>query len=206
VSSSAAVLPRTRYPWQVSSRRILRSQDCPLPLVKVAPVDIGRQGYRPPDPGRYPFGGPTRQFAEIRLQACQRIGEISLELEKEAARNYHRRESKAEQLAAAGLSTSTAHRYEQLVGESMEIASQAAGRNKPRRFATEAADVYFAPPLGERDQNSCHVIRCHDRGAIRVRSDLDRAGHGSRPVEHDRQETVQAVADSDPRLAEAHQN
>jgi hypothetical protein len=55
------------------------------------------------------------------LRACQRIGEISLELEK--AESHGGKiwlpddgKSKAEQLQAAGLSTSTAYRYEQLVG------------------------------------------------------------------------------------------
>jgi hypothetical protein len=63
-------------------------------------------------------------------RAWVRVGEISLGLEK--AQNQYALPSngkrRAEQFARAGLSTSTAHRYEPLVGESMEIASQAASK------------------------------------------------------------------------------
>jgi hypothetical protein len=68
-----------------------------------------------------------------------RIGELSRELDKAAGRpnSSHQREelSKAEALAEAGLSTSSANRYEQLAGGRDEQA-QAAGK--------AAAENYFA--------------------------------------------------------------
>src|ERR1700732_1039990 len=64
-----------------------------------------------------------RRFAEIRLRACQRIGQLSTELEKaerEGPRGQFRLptdgKSKQAQLAEAGISTSTANRYEELAG------------------------------------------------------------------------------------------
>jgi hypothetical protein len=64
-----------------------------------------------------------RQFAEIRLRACIRIGEISRELETAkhggaggGSKLPTMGTSKAEQLAEAGISTSTANRYEELTG------------------------------------------------------------------------------------------
>jgi hypothetical protein len=67
-------------------------------------------------------------------RACQRIGKMSQQLEKaefehDSDGKFHRvptdgnGATKEQQLAAAGISTSTAYRYEQLVGESMEVGS-----------------------------------------------------------------------------------
>jgi hypothetical protein len=60
-------------------------------------------------------------MSEIRLRAITQIDRISRELEKaERARtDLHptdRKQTKEEQLEAAGISTTTAHRYEQLTG------------------------------------------------------------------------------------------
>jgi hypothetical protein len=62
-----------------------------------------------------------RQFAEIRLRACIRIGEISRELEIKAGRLNNSSErseelSKSKSLAIAGIALSTAHDCEQLAG------------------------------------------------------------------------------------------
>lgn len=83
-----------------------------------------------------------RRFGEIRLRACQRIGEISRDMEKGAGRpskeilptdgkNY----SKADQLADVGISTSTAQRYEELTGPKEEQAE---------KVIEAATDTYFA--------------------------------------------------------------
>jgi hypothetical protein len=70
-----------------------------------------------------------QRFAEIRLRACQRIGKISRDLEKlQGARTEllptDGKKSKAETLAEAGISTSTAQRYEQLAGPKEEQAAK----------------------------------------------------------------------------------
>ena len=96
----------------------------------------------PPKVGGFPYlaensrrAGVTRnswcsRSQQGRKSRLVRVGEISLGLEK--AQNQYalpsNGKSKAEQFARAGLSTSTAHRYEPLVGESMEIASQASSK------------------------------------------------------------------------------
>src|SRR5215510_4800161 len=74
-----------------------------------------------------------RQFAEIKLRACVKIGEISRDLEK-AGNQYALPadgKSKEQQLAEAGISTSAAHRYEELAGgreeQAMQIAAAAHG-------------------------------------------------------------------------------
>jgi hypothetical protein len=78
-----------------------------------------------------------RKFAEIKLRACVKIGEISLELEKAQYNKGHGTvvpsdgKYKEQQLKESGISTSTANRYEELVGESVEIGIQ-------------TADEYFA--------------------------------------------------------------
>jgi hypothetical protein len=88
-----------------------------------------------------------RKFAEIKLRACVKIGEISRELERAEAHGGKiclptDGKSKEQQLKEAGISTSTANRYEELVGESVEIGMQ-------------AADEYFAnasamwPPMAK---------------------------------------------------------
>jgi hypothetical protein len=80
--------------------------------------------------------------SEIQKRACIRIGELSRELEtaeREGARGNYRLpssgKSKAQALAEAGISTSTAQRYEELVGgrEQQGIAT-----------AMAAAEVHFA--------------------------------------------------------------
>jgi hypothetical protein len=79
--------------------------------------------------------------SEIKLRACQRIGEISRELEKvetagpSSVRIPASGKPKAQVLAEAGISTSTANRYEQLTGSSDEqgIAAGLAARTDSRR-------------------------------------------------------------------------
>jgi hypothetical protein len=70
-------------------------------------------------------------MSEIRLRAVAQIGRISRELEKaERQRGEHgyllptdgNQVSKADQLKAAGISTSTANRYEQLASPSAQAA------------------------------------------------------------------------------------
>jgi predicted DsbA family dithiol-disulfide isomerase len=82
-----------------------------------------------------------RQFAEVKLRACIRIGEISKELEKAQPNKGHGSEipndgkTKEEQLNEVGISTSTAQRYEQLTG----------GRQKQAQKTAEAAtEAYFS--------------------------------------------------------------
>jgi hypothetical protein len=79
---------------------------------------------------------------EIHLRACVRIGELSRELERAEPGGAGGGSkfpavgiSKAQALADAGISTSTAHRYEELAGGREEQA-QAAGR--------AAIEAYFA--------------------------------------------------------------
>ncbi|UPY35046.1 hypothetical protein [Sediminicoccus sp. KRV36] len=79
---------------------------------------------------------------EIHLRACVRIGELSRELERAdhggsggGSKFPAVGTSKAQALADAGISTSTAHRYEELAGGREEQA-QAAGR--------AAMEAYFA--------------------------------------------------------------
>jgi hypothetical protein len=68
-----------------------------------------------------------QRFAEIRLRACQRIGEISRDLEKAQYNKGHGTvvpsdgKYKAEVLAEAGISTSTAQRYEELAGPMIDL-------------------------------------------------------------------------------------
>ena len=82
------------------------------------------------------------RFAEIRLRACIRIGEISRDLEKAGhggagggTKIPSTGISKEQQLAQAGISTSTAHRYEELAGGKEEQAQS---------IALEAGEHYFA--------------------------------------------------------------
>jgi hypothetical protein len=77
------------------------------------------------------------RFAEIHLRAIRRIGELSRELEKAepggvggGSKIPPMGSSKSETLAAAGISTSTAHRYEQLAGPIEEQAQQAANADR----------------------------------------------------------------------------
>jgi len=63
-----------------------------------------------------------RQFAEVKLRACIRIGELSRELEKAKPNKGHgvlngeNTITKEKQLTEAGISVPTAHRYEELTG------------------------------------------------------------------------------------------
>jgi hypothetical protein len=81
-----------------------------------------------------------RKFAEIRLRACIRIGELSRELEtnERARTDLHpndRNQTKEQTLKDAGIAVSTAHDYEQLTG----------GKEKQAQdIAVAAADSYFA--------------------------------------------------------------
>jgi hypothetical protein len=75
-----------------------------------------------------------RRFAEIRLRAIRKIGELSRELDKAQAGRPPKEIlpsdgnnlTKAETLAQAGISTSTAYRYEELAGPREEQTHQAA--------------------------------------------------------------------------------
>jgi hypothetical protein len=62
--------------------------------------------------------------SEIHQRACQRIGQLSAELEKARPNKGHGvltgEKTKAQALLEAGISVPTAHRYEQLVGKPYE--------------------------------------------------------------------------------------
>jgi hypothetical protein len=90
--------------------------------------------------------------AEIRIRAMQRCGELSLELDKaERARtDLHPNagmQTKTQSLAAAGLSTSTAHRYAQLAGGPTPKGQQA---------AKAATETYFA---ASRERNAVPTLK-----------------------------------------------
>jgi len=83
-----------------------------------------------------------RKFAQIKLRACQRIGEISRDLEKAEKIGGPGKfkvptdgKLKSEVLAEAGISTSTAQRYEELAGPKLEQAA---------RVVDKATEAYFA--------------------------------------------------------------
>jgi hypothetical protein len=73
-----------------------------------------------------------RQFAEIRLRAAIKIGELSRELEKappirgDLLPTDGKKITKEQTLAEAGISTTTANDYEQLTGGREEQAQQVA--------------------------------------------------------------------------------
>jgi hypothetical protein len=80
-----------------------------------------------------------RAFAEVRLRACIRIGEISrdLEVSEQSKGGRHpkdRNPTKTEQLAEAGIPISTANDYEQLTGGREELAQE---------IAQAAAEAYL---------------------------------------------------------------
>ena len=88
---------------------------------------------------------------EIHLRACVRIGELSRELERAdhggsggGSKFPAVGTSKAQALADAGLSTSTAHRYEELAGGREEQAQAAGKAAMEAYFAQSRADG--APP------------------------------------------------------------
>jgi hypothetical protein len=80
------------------------------------------------------IGNPTAR--KIRLRACIRIGELSRDLETSKGGSNPQatlpsdRKSKTETLADAGISTSTANRYEELAGgkekQAQDVATAAA--------------------------------------------------------------------------------
>jgi hypothetical protein len=104
-----------------------------------------------------------RQFAEIRLRACIRIGEISRDLEKAEPDKGHGAglpisgKTKADQLAQAGISTSTANRYEELTG----------GKEKQlQETATIAAENYFAEQTANSEPVSMGGLKKAVTGAL----------------------------------------
>jgi hypothetical protein len=109
-----------KFPVRPAGGRWLADRKWEAFLILLKPC-VGRES--PTIPG-------VHAASRAESRAWVRVGEISLGLEK--AQNQYALPSngkcKAEQFARAGLSTSTAHRYEPLVGESMEIASQAASK------------------------------------------------------------------------------
>lgn len=101
---------------------------------------------------------------EIHLRACVRIGELSRELERAepggaggGSKFPAVGTSKAQALADAGISTSTAHRYEELAGGREEQA-QAAGR--------AAMEAYFAQSRAEGAPPTMAGLRGAVRGAL----------------------------------------
>jgi hypothetical protein len=81
-----------------------------------------------------------RKFAEIRLRAIRKIGELSRELDKAqpggsggSSKVSSSGSSKREQLREAGISKSTAHRYEESAGPREQQAQQ---RPMPRPIFT----------------------------------------------------------------------
>ena len=103
---------------------------------------------------------------EIQLRACVRIGELSRELDQAktlrvpggaTVRLPTGGKSKAEALSDAGLTTSTAHRYEALAG-SRDAQAQAAGN--------AAMEAYFARSRVERAPPTMSGLRHAIRGAI----------------------------------------
>lgn len=102
-----------------------------------------------------------RQFAEIRLRASIRIGELSRELEKAQPNKGHGvaidGQTKAEQLEAAGIPVRTAHRYEALTG----------GREKQAQtVASEAAEVYFATQLEKQEVPTMNGLKSAIESAL----------------------------------------
>jgi hypothetical protein len=91
-----------------------------------------------------------RKFGEIRLRACVRIGEISKELDKSKGGSNPQStlpidgKSKEQQLKEAGISTSSANRYEELAGPTVEteiLSRGVYGGNAPRRFCSKPRRV-----------------------------------------------------------------
>jgi hypothetical protein len=88
------------------------------------------------------------KFAELRLRAVQRLGELSIALDKAKLAGKgtvclpNGGKTKAQALADVGISTSTAQRYEQLAG---------GRRAHDQKAARVAADRYFA---GQRERRT----------------------------------------------------
>lgn len=102
--------------------------------------------------------------AEIKLRATQRIGELSVELEKGAGRPSKNlpndgKNFKAAALADAGISTSTAHRAEELAG----------GPTKNGRVAAiKATDAYMARAKASHEAPTMKGLRAAVREAVRA--------------------------------------
>ena len=101
---------------------------------------------------------------EIQLRACVRIGELSRELDQAerggaggGAKFPPVEISKAEQLAEAGLPTTTAHRYEQLAG-GRDAQAQAAGK--------AAMEAYFAQSRADGEPATMSGLRAAVREAV----------------------------------------
>ena len=106
-----------------------------------------------------------RWMSEIRLRAVAQIGKLSRELEK--AKNQSALpsggKSKEEQLAAAGISTSTANRYEELAAPEEQLApafesamenyfATAAVENKEPTFGVSSRKVVVESTLNSRGE------------------------------------------------------
>lgn len=104
---------------------------------------------------------------EIQLRACVRIGELSRDIDRAEPSNGHGAglptggKTKAEALADAGLTTSTAHRYEELAG-SRDARAQSAGK--------AAMEAYFAKSRVERAPPTMSGLRSAVREAEAARS------------------------------------
>lgn len=102
-------------------------------------------------------------MSEIKLRACTRIGELSRGLEKAGARGRgpvslpSRGKRKADILADAGISTSSAQRYEEIAGGPTEQGQRTAGA---------AAEAYFAKAKAENKPGSLEGLRGAIRGAM----------------------------------------
>jgi hypothetical protein len=114
-----------------------------------------------------------RRFAEIRLRACMRIGEISRDLEKAehggsggGSKVRPNGLSKEETLERAGIAKQTAHDYEQLVGGKEQQA---------QTIAVAAAESYFAT----QQENNEPVSMGGLKGAVREALE---STFGKRPV------------------------
>jgi hypothetical protein len=99
--------------------------------------------------------------SEIRLRACQRIGQLSADLEQSKGGKNPKatllsgEKSKSEALALAGISVPTAHRYEEVAG----------GRTEQMRdVASTAAVTYFAKAQADQVPGTMEGLR----GAIRA--------------------------------------
>lgn len=101
-------------------------------------------------------------FKEIYLRACIRIGEISRELEtaqgdRTELHPASRKKSKTDALADAGISTSTAHDYEELAGGREEQAINA---------AAAATESYFAGTKAKGEVPSMAGLQGAVKGAV----------------------------------------
>ncbi len=126
---------------------------------------------------------------EIKLRASVRFGELVRELEtnergRTDLRPTSETQTKEKAIADAGLSKSTAHRYQELAGPKEEQA-QAAGK--------AAAENYFAKARAERNPATMDELRGAVRdatsGAVTADDFLDEHMQVS-PVQSDRAEAV----------------